>query len=199
MALESKPNKSSLNEALIIISSWLKQVLDHFLPGGLITCRSSVFWDEWPLQWTSHLGKNKNTSGGVNKLWSGKYIQDHQLNLTFLTAETRNISKIVLTAAMEGTPARPGGPWETSIPNIMVGILDTRGMEWFFSLASSEFNPPSWLGNGKNDTFNFSLTNPYYLVHWRWKRRTHHKPWHLSLAVHLWGTDHWSCEEPSIA
>uniref|UniRef100_A0A7C9E2A3 Uncharacterized protein n=1 Tax=Opuntia streptacantha TaxID=393608 RepID=A0A7C9E2A3_OPUST len=48
------------------------------------------------------------------------------------------------TAAIDGTSARPGGPWETSIPTTMVGISFTRGTQQGLSIARKEFIPPSF-------------------------------------------------------
>ena len=45
---------------------------------------------------------------------------------------------------MEGTSARPGEPWETSIPKIMVGVLDTIGIAFDSSIDNKEFIPPIW-------------------------------------------------------
>jgi hypothetical protein len=35
------------------------------------------------------------------------------------------------------------GRWYTSIPRIIVGIFDTRGIAGFVSIGSNEFIPPS--------------------------------------------------------
>ena len=55
------------------------------------------------------------------------------------------MTKIILTAAMEGTPDCPGEPWDTSIPKIIVGTLDIRGIAGDDSTWSIEFKPPSCL------------------------------------------------------
>lgn len=48
------------------------------------------------------------------------------------------------TAAIDGTSDWPGEPCETSIPRIIVGTLDTKGIEGVCSITNIEFNPPSW-------------------------------------------------------
>jgi hypothetical protein len=50
---------------------------------------------------------------------------------------------------MEGTSDCPGEPWDTSIPRMIVGDLDTRGIDGDTSICNNEFNPPSWLERGK--------------------------------------------------
>lgn len=47
------------------------------------------------------------------------------------------------TAAIDGTLDWPGEPCETSIPKIIVGAVETRGIIWEYSACSTEFNPPS--------------------------------------------------------
>jgi hypothetical protein len=44
---------------------------------------------------------------------------------------------------MEGTPDCPGEPWDTSIPKIIVGTLDIRGIAGDDSTWRIEFNPPN--------------------------------------------------------
>lgn len=44
---------------------------------------------------------------------------------------------------MDGISDCPGEPWETSIPSIRVGTLDTMGMEGECSSDRKEFKPPS--------------------------------------------------------
>lgn len=56
------------------------------------------------------------------------------------------------TAAMDGTSDWPGDPWDTSIPIIMVGTLDTIGMEGECSTVSIEFKPPSCEGRRRLGT-----------------------------------------------
>lgn len=48
-----------------------------------------------------------------------------------------------ITAAIDGMSDWPGEPCETSIPIIMVGTLDIKGIEGEPSTDSSEFSPPS--------------------------------------------------------
>lgn len=50
------------------------------------------------------------------------------------------------TAAIEGTSDRPGDPCETSIPKIIVGVLETNGIVGESSMCSKEFIPPSCHG-----------------------------------------------------
>lgn len=40
----------------------------------------------------------------------------------------------------------PGEPWETSMPKIRVGALDTIGMDGKCSTPNREFIPPSYKG-----------------------------------------------------
>lgn len=53
------------------------------------------------------------------------------------------LQDLKFTAAMDGIDI-PGEPWETSIPRIMVGVLETTGMEGDLSIAKREFSPPFW-------------------------------------------------------
>lgn len=48
-----------------------------------------------------------------------------------------------LTAAIDGISDRPGDPWETSIPKIIVGVSLIKGRCPECSIASKEFIPPS--------------------------------------------------------
>jgi hypothetical protein len=51
---------------------------------------------------------------------------------------------------MDGTSECPGEPCDTSIPKIIVGTLDTRGIAGDVSIWSNEFMPPSCLKMEKN-------------------------------------------------
>lgn len=59
-----------------------------------------------------------------------------------------------ITAAMDGISECPGDPWETSIPRMMVGTLETIGIEGECSTANNEFNPPSCKQDNTQDTIN---------------------------------------------
>lgn len=48
-----------------------------------------------------------------------------------------------VTAAIDGISDCPGEPCDTSIPRIIVGNLDTKGIEGECSTARTEFKPPS--------------------------------------------------------
>jgi len=50
---------------------------------------------------------------------------------------------------MDGTSECPGEPWDTSIPKIIVGTLDTRGIAGDVSIWSNEFMPPNCLKREK--------------------------------------------------
>lgn len=61
----------------------------------------------------------------VNNFFVRKSIQRHSLTHEFLTAGNwKHKQNMILTAATDGT-LDPGEPWETSIPKMMVGTLDT--------------------------------------------------------------------------
>lgn len=47
------------------------------------------------------------------------------------------------TAAMDGQSECPGEPCDTSIPSMIVGTLETTGIEGVCSTDNIEFNPPS--------------------------------------------------------
>lgn len=51
------------------------------------------------------------------------------------------------TAAIDGTSARPGDPWETSIPMMIVGTFETIGIEGECSTVKREFMPPIYQKN----------------------------------------------------
>ena len=48
------------------------------------------------------------------------------------------------TAAIEGRSERPGDPWETSIPKIIVGLSLITGTREGSSIANKELTPPSY-------------------------------------------------------
>jgi hypothetical protein len=56
----------------------------------------------------------------------------------------KNSSQICPTAAMDGMSDWPGEPCDTSIPNIIVGTFETKGMFRDCSIANKEFKPPSY-------------------------------------------------------
>lgn len=77
------------------------------------------------------------------------------------------------TAAIDGISDCPGDPCDTSIPRIMVGALETTGMEGECSTARIEFNPPSckiikstlsdvgqFTQKKKKDVGQMTITNP---------------------------------------
>jgi len=45
---------------------------------------------------------------------------------------------------MDGMSDWPGEPCDTSIPNIIVGTFETKGMFRDCSIANKEFKPPSY-------------------------------------------------------
>lgn len=52
-------------------------------------------------------------------------------------------SRELTTAAMDGTSECPGDPWETSIPKIIVGTLDTRGIAGMFQFGATNSCHPA--------------------------------------------------------
>jgi len=54
-----------------------------------------------------------------------------------------NRNLLSLTAAIEGISVCPGEPWDTSIPRMRVGALETIGRDGELSTPNKEFNPPS--------------------------------------------------------
>ena len=54
-----------------------------------------------------------------------------------------NVDEVYVTAAIDGTSARPGEPWDTSIPRIKVGIVEIKWMDGQYPIVNKEFKPPS--------------------------------------------------------
>ena len=50
---------------------------------------------------------------------------------------------ILYTVTIDGRSERPGDPWETSIPKIIVGLSFMTGTREGSSIASKELIPPS--------------------------------------------------------